>query len=159
LAVILLALFMGLVSSLRYSDLQAIPALAILGGAIPLGVLFGFFKAGRISRKCDTTGVYSPKSPSARVLLMTVAAIFLAVSVFSVLILYRGIFMGVDIPLPSLAASIVAILGLESSGPIGTILFEYRAGVRLWILATPSLWFPSRIAFQRVAVGASTRAA
>ena len=142
----------------RYLD--AIQAVAILGGALPLGLLDGFLRARRISAKCGALGVFRRKGiseMSVRSVMLVLVAVLLPISVFLYISLYLLFSGSVVIPLSTLAAFDVglflAALGFGLPVPLGIIWFERRMGFRLWIIGSPSLWFPYRIEFRQEAIG------
>ena len=142
----------------RYLD--AIQAVAILSGALPLGLLDGFLRARRISAKCGALGVFRRKGiseMSVRSVMLVLVAVLLPISVFLYISLYLLFSGSVVIPLSTLAAFDVglflAALGFGLPVPLGIIWFERRMGFRLWIIGSPSLWFPYRIEFRQEAIG------
>ena len=142
----------------RYLD--AIQAFAILSGALPLGLLDGFLRARRISAKCGALGVFRRKGiseMSVRSVMLVLVAVLLPISVFLYISLYLLFSGSVVIPLSTLAAFDVglflAALGFGLPFPLGIIWFERRKGFRLWIIGSPSLWFPDRIEFRRETIG------
>ena len=145
---------MGFLTSRLWRDLSTIQALAILSGAIPAGLLLGFFGARRISAKCGAAGVYRRKPMSLGLVLL---AVFVPVSILSTFLfvdLYLLFSRGIDIWSPQVVAAFcLAAFGFILPAPLGTILFERHAGFRLWILGTPSVWLPDRIEYRRLAIG------
>ncbi len=143
-----------------WRDLAVIKVLTILSGAIPLGLLFGFFHARRISAKCGAAGVFRRKAisdMSTMSVLLVLVAVLLPFLVFVYVFLYLTFSGRLVIPLSTLtafdAALFLAVVGFGLLDPLGIILFERRTGFRLWIVGSPSLWLPDWIEFRRDAVG------
>ena len=143
-----------------WRGLDAIQALAILGGAIPLGLLYGFFRARRISAKCGAAGVFRRKRISEMSLMsvmLALVAFLVSVSVFSYVFLYLTFSGRLVIPFSTLAAFdaalFLAVVGFGLLNSLGVILFERRTGFRLWIVGSPSLWWPDQIEFRRDTMG------